>query len=137
MRLAGLRDHADEDADFGVPADGNLHSETAGYTPTSAPGPTTIHTVELVQLIAVARPIVIAAVAGMRVPSIPGSVGLAFVGLGGSFADEAQDRLRSKLNELTAGDVGRPIVAVGWNSERFDGRNLALRLLALGYTHIY
>ena len=29
------------------------------------------------------------------------------------------------------------VVAVGWNSERFDGRNLALRLAALGYTRVY
>ena len=31
----------------------------------------------------------------------------------------------------------KPIVAVGWNSERFDGRNLSLRLAALGYTRVY
>ena len=53
------------------------------------------------------------------------------------FADAAQDHLRSKLHELTAGDLDRPVVAVGCNSERFDGRNLALRLAALGYTHVY
>ena len=41
LRLAGLRDHADEDADFGVPADRSLHSENAGYTPVEAPGATT------------------------------------------------------------------------------------------------
>ena len=35
------------------------------------------------------------------------------------------------MRELTAGDLDRPIVAVGWNSERFDGRNLALRLVVL------
>ena len=29
-----------------------------------------------------------------------------------------------------------PIVAVGFSSERFDGRNLALRLVALGYTDV-
>jgi len=29
------------------------------------------------------------------------------------------------------------IVAVGWNSERFGGRNLALCLVALGYTQVY
>ena len=69
--------------------------------------------------------------------SIPGAVGLKFAGLGGSFTDEAQDHLRSKLRDLTAGDLNRPIVAVGWNSERFDGRNLALRLVALGYTRVY
>ncbi len=34
-----------------------------------------------------------------------------------------QDRLRSKMRELTTGDLNRPIVAVGFNSERFDGRN--------------
>jgi adenylate cyclase len=26
---------------------------------------------------------------------------------------------------------------VGWNSERFDGHNLALRLVAMGYTNVY
>ena len=34
-------------------------------------------------------------------------------------------------------DLSKPIVAVGWNSERFDGRNLALRLVTLGYTQVY
>lgn len=33
--------------------------------------------------------------------------------------------------------VARPIVAVGCNSERFDGYNLALRLVALGYKNVY
>jgi len=32
------------------------------------------------------------------------------------------------MRDLTAGDLGLPFVAVVWNSERFDGRNLALRL---------
>jgi TolB-like protein/DNA-binding winged helix-turn-helix (wHTH) protein len=129
MRLAGLRDHADEDEDFGAPADAMLHSEVAGQTPVSAPRATTIRTVDLPRLLAETHP--------RRFPSIPGSIGLAFAGLGGSFADAAQDRLRSKLQELTGGDLRRPIVAVGWNSESFDGRNLALRLVALGYTHVY
>jgi adenylate cyclase len=56
---------------------------------------------------------------------------------GGSYTDTAQDQLRSKLHALTGGDLSRPIVAVGWNSEHFDGRNLALRLAALGYTQVY
>ena len=30
-----------------------------------------------------------------------------------------------------------PVVTVGWNAERFQGRNLALRLVALGYTEVY
>ncbi len=48
-----------------------------------------------------------------------------------------QDRLRKKMLSLTKGDLSTPIVAVGFNSERFDGRNLALRLVALGYTNVY
>ena len=48
--------------------------------------------------------------------------------------DAAQDRLRGEMQQLTTGDLNKPVVAVGWNSERFDGRNLALRLVALGYT---
>ena len=66
--------------------------------------------------------------------SISGAVGLKYSGLGGSLTDAAQDRLRRKMQQLTSGDMSLPIVAVGWNSERFDGYNLALRLVALGYT---
>jgi TolB-like protein/DNA-binding winged helix-turn-helix (wHTH) protein len=137
LRLAGMRDHADEDADFGAPADGVLHSEVAGHTPTSAPGATTILTADLRRLLGETHPLVIDAITNTRVPAIPGSVGLAFAGLGGSFEDEAQRRLHNKLKEMTGGDLNRPIVAVGWNSEHFDGLNLALRLVALGYTRVY
>ena len=45
--------------------------------------------------------------------------------------------MRKKMRALTKGDLATPIVAVGWNSERFDGYNLALRLIALGYTNVY
>jgi adenylate cyclase len=137
LRLAGERDHADEDADFGVPADATLHSQFAGLTPTSAPGTKTIRTADLVRFLVAARPVVIDTVSYSWGRSIPGAVGLKHAGLGGSFTDAAQDRLRHEMHELTAGDRNQPIIAVGWNSERFDGRNLALRLVALGYTQVY
>jgi adenylate cyclase len=137
LRLAGLRDHADEDADFGVPADAALHGELAGLTPTDSPGAKTLRTADFVRFLAESRPIVIDTMTYFWGQSIPGAVGLKYSGLGGTFTDAAQDRLRSKLRELTAGDSSRPIVAVGWNSERFDGRNLALRLAALGYTAVH
>ena len=59
LRLAGLRDHAEEDADFGVPADGNLHQNRAGLTPIATPGATTIRTAALEQLLNERKPIVI------------------------------------------------------------------------------
>jgi rhodanese-related sulfurtransferase len=91
----------------------------------------------LVRLLAETSPLVIDTGSNSWGRSIPGAVGLRFSGLGGSFADEAQDRMRRKVVELTSGDLNQPVVAVGWNSERFDGRNLALRLTALGYTRVY
>ncbi len=137
LRLVGERDHADEDADFGVAADATLHQNLKGPTPTIAPGARTIRTAELVQLLAQAQPVVIDTVTYSRARSIPGAVGLLYAGAGGSLTDATQDHLRHKMQELTKGDFSAPIVAVGWNSERFDGRNLALRLEALGYTRVY
>jgi adenylate cyclase len=69
--------------------------------------------------------------------SIPGAIGLKRAGWGGSYSDALQVRLRRKMQQLTRGNFSTPIVAVGWNSERFDGRNLALRLVALGYLQVY
>jgi hypothetical protein len=37
------------------------------------------------------------------------------------------------MQTLIDADLRQPIVAVGRNPERFDGRNLALHLIAIGY----
>jgi TolB-like protein/class 3 adenylate cyclase/tetratricopeptide (TPR) repeat protein len=136
-RLGGMRDHADEDADFGVAADDKLHQDLAGYTPTTVPGAATIKTAALGPFLAERKPIVIDTANYSWGVSLPGAIGLEDAGLGGSFSDGFEDRLRRKLQALTEDDLAVPIVAVGWNSERFDGRNLTLRLVALGYTHVY
>ncbi|HEY2620024.1 MAG TPA: rhodanese-like domain-containing protein, partial [Acetobacteraceae bacterium] len=83
------------------------------------------------------RPIVIDLLGYFWGRSLPGAVGLKNAGWGGSDSDTMQDRLRKKMQALTNGDLATPIVAVGFNSERFDGRNLALRLVALGYSQVY
>ena len=135
LRLAGERDHADENADFGVASDDKLHENLAGPTPTTAPGAATIRTDQLEQFLADRQPIVIDPMTYWWGRSIPGAVALENAGSG--FVGEIQERLRRKMWELTRGDLNKPIVALGWNSERFDGRNLALRLVALGYTQVY
>ena len=135
LRLAGERDHADENADFGVASDATLREVLAGLTPKSVPGAPTIRTDQLERFLADRKPIVIDPMAYWWGRSIPGAVGLENAGSG--FVGEIQDRLRRKMLELTGGDLNKPIVAVGWNSERFDGRNVALRLVALGYTQVY
>lgn len=136
LRLAGERDHADEDADFAIPSDGLLHRRIAGHTPTDAPGVRTIHTADLARLLEV-HPVIIDTATNSWGRSIPGAIGLKYAGIAGDFQDAAQDHLRRKTRVLTASDLDQPIVALGWNSECFDGRNLALRLVALGYTQVY
>ena len=137
LRLAGHRDHAEEDADFGVVSDDKLPEGFAGPTATTVPGATTIRTAALQQLLADRKPVVIDPMLYWWGRSIPGAIGLKHAGSGGSYSDTMQDRLGRKMLELTGGDLSRPIVAVGFNSERFDGRNLALRLVALGYTQVH
>jgi adenylate cyclase len=137
LRRSEEHDHADEDADFGVSEDTVLHATREGYTPTSAPGATTIRTADLAKLIDDGKPLVLDALSYFSGRSLPGAIGLPNAGSGGTFDDHGQDSLRRKVQELTGGNLARPIVAVGWNSERFDGRNLALRLVALGYTNVY
>ena len=137
LRLAGFRDHAEEDADFGVTPDGRLHRNIGGYSPTSAHGAITVRTADVVSFISHSRPIVIDTVVNFLGRSIPGAIGLRGSGRCGHFSDSTQGRLRRKMLELTKGDMSPPIVAVGWNSERFGGYNLALRLVALGYTNVH
>ena len=135
--MAGERDHADEDADFGVPPKGTLRDDLYGFTPTTVPRVTTIRTDALLTFIRNANPIIIEAGRWKVKRSVPGAVILRGSGTGGYFSDVIQERLRHKIATLTGADFTRPIVAIGTNSERFDGPNLALRLVAMGYINVY
>lgn len=137
LRLAGLRDHAEEDADFGVPETSEVRTDLIGWTPTSVPGAITIRTHELAELVARQKPLLIDAALGTWGRSIPGAIGLQGIGHVAGFSDDLQNRLRRKIQDLTKGDLSAPIVAFCVNSERFTGYNLALRLVALGYTQVY
>jgi adenylate cyclase len=95
-------------------------------------GATTIHTTELKRFLDEHNPVLIDTVYNSWSRSIPGAVRLKNAGRGGSTSDVMQDWLRKKMHVLTTGDFATPIVVIGWNSERFDGRNLTLRLAALG-----
>jgi len=136
LRLAGLRDHADEAADFGIAPDSLLHDDV-GNTPTTVPGATTIRTAALVDLVTRQKPILIDVALDSWGQSIPGAIGLQGTGHGTKFSDNVQKRFNRKIRDLTDGDLSAPIVAFGVNAERFTGYNLALRLAALGYRQVY
>ncbi|HYI83759.1 MAG TPA: tetratricopeptide repeat protein [Acetobacteraceae bacterium] len=135
LRAAGLRDHAPEDADSGLPSDGTLSIVAQGPTPTTVPGAATIRTDDLVRLIAEQRPIILDLAPTGR--ALPGAVLLRGPLLGGDFDDALQDRLRRRMLALTRGDFARPVVVSTWNAERWSARNIALRLVALGYTNVH
>jgi adenylate cyclase len=148
LRAAGMRDHVDPDADFGVAPDDVLHAELgtairtntlAAGTPTTAPGVTTLSTAQLAGILQDRKPLVIDTMAFSWYRSIPRAVGLEFTyeNLQGNFTDETQKRIEQKLRKLTGGDMTKPIVAMGWNSVSFDGYDLALRLRHAGYTNVY
>jgi hypothetical protein len=140
LRAAGVRDHVDPDADFGVVPDDVLHTEIGTGTPTTAPGVTTLSTAQLAGMLQEdKKPLVIDTMAISWYRSIPGAVGLelTFQSLQGTFTDEAQKRIEQKLRKLTGGDMTKPIVAMGLNSVSFDGYDLALRLRHAGYTNVY
>ena len=137
LRLAGLRDHAEEDADFGVAPESMLHTDLVARTPTSVPGAMTIRTAELVSLLSRLKPIIIDVALDSWGRSIPDAVGLQGTGHGASFSEKVQNRFSRKMQTLTKGDLSAPIVVFCVNSERFTGYNLALRLVALGYTQVY
>jgi adenylate cyclase len=84
-----------------------------------------------------AKPIVLDTVMNFWGRLLPGAVGLKNSGLGGTLDDQTPDRLHRTLSVPTGTDMCRPVVAVGFNSERFDGHNPALRLVALGYNNVY
>jgi hypothetical protein len=59
LRLAGLRDHADEEADFAVEPVDILHADLFARTPTKMPGGRTIRTTELATLLSKVQPLLI------------------------------------------------------------------------------
>jgi len=137
LRLARLRHHAEEDADFGVVEAGEVRTDLIGWTPTLVPGATTIRTDDLACLLARQKLLLIDVALGSWGRSIPGAIGLQGTGHGTGFSDDLQNRLSRKIQDLTKGDLSAPIVTFCVNSERFTGYNLAVRLVALGYTQVY
>lgn len=136
LRLAGLRERLDESADSHVASDARLRDldELNGPTPMSVPGGTTIDTDAFVRLLNDTKPVLITTASSN--PTVPGAV-LMPVTYGGTTADEWQARLERLVRQLTGGDRQRPVVTFGSSINRWHARNVALRLIALGYTRVY
>lgn len=138
LRRAGLRDHLDEQADSSVPSDATLRDATRvdEPTPMSVPGATTIRTEEMQQLLEQSKPLVLTTAAPQLNPTIPGTIRVELPS-GGGLADEWQPVLRGMVDGLLGDTWQRPIVVFGYGINHWEARNLALRLVVLGYKHVY
>ena len=138
LKAAGVRDHLDPEADFGVTSDDALHQDLQGKTPTAAPGVTTLSTEQFIRMLENERPLVIDTMNSSWNRSVPGAVGLSFRDhTYGTFDDTIQRRLVLKMRQLTGENMAKSIVALSFNASFFDGYNLALRLRHAGYTNVY
>ena len=135
LRLAGVPDHLDETADSGVPSTGELRDFTRlrSPTPMSVPGGRTLVTQDVVALLANKQPLILTTV--NRTPTIPGTIFVA-VPASGALDDDWQPRLSQMMHDLVGADTTKPVLVFGFNLNRWDSRNLALRLIALGYTDV-
>jgi len=135
LRMAGLRDHAEEGENVGIAADTGLATRLGGRTPLTVPGAATIRTTDLAAFLRDGKPLIIDASEGNE--TLSGALNVPEAGLGGTFHDALQDRLRHWIRMRTKGDMSGPIVTLGLSAERWNGYNLALRLVELGYRQVY
>jgi adenylate cyclase len=133
LRLAGLREHLDERAEFHANPNMLLQSNNNGPTPTSVPGAVTIYTEDMVELLK-SKPVILTT--SNQNPTIPGAILIAIPNAG-SLTDEWQHALQVIMDRINNGDMQRPIVTFAWSVNRWHARNLTLRLIALGYKHVY
>jgi TolB-like protein/class 3 adenylate cyclase len=135
LRQAGFPDHLDEGRDSGVPSGGELRDLGQMNTPTpmTVPGGRTVKTQDVIALLANEKPLILSTTA--LAPTIPGTFWITLPP-GGALNDEWQLRLSRLMQELTHGDVNRPVLVFTFNQNRWHSRNLALRLIALGYKNV-
>jgi len=135
LRLAGVRDHDDEEED-GPPATTSLLPTDLGgrATPRTVPGARTVRTAEMPDLLRVAGTLVIDATPGS--PSVPGAVSFGWFGGGTGLSDHLQPLVSTALQGLTSGDVTRPIIVLGFSAHSAWAYNLVLRTVAAGYRNV-
>jgi tetratricopeptide (TPR) repeat protein len=135
LRRAGFRDHLDEVADSGIPSTGELQGIAKLWSPTpmAIPGGRMVRTPEVIDILATRKPLVLATTSDT--PTIPGAIYINGPETG-NLQDTLQDNLKRMMQELSQGDLHRPIIVFASNINRWTSRNLALRLIALGYTDV-
>lgn len=129
---------ADEDRDWGVaPTKTPRVARVHAPTPKELPGAKTITAMGLRALRDQSpAPILIDVLTGDGHRTVPGARWLREAGTA-SFDNDARERLRLDLEELSAGRKAAPLVFFCLSSECWLSYNAGLRAIELGYTNVY
>lgn len=112
--------------------------EYHAHTPVTHPLAGTITTKDLhEQIIGPEPPVLIDVLGGKDHHSLPGAVWLKDAGRGDDGVENADARLRAKLEELTNGDRRRSVVFFCLSAECWLSYNAVLRTVGLGYENVH
>jgi adenylate cyclase len=145
LAIAGLRDHVPEDADEGLPvAIGPKSNWLIAPTPAGAQGVSTIRTSELSALIDRANgesrdppPLLLSAMCPDCFDiAFPGAIDVPVGVFREPMNDDDRRAFKAWLDPLLGLNQTRHLITVSWNAERWNARNLALELVALGYPNV-
>ncbi len=124
--------YADELTDFGVPPQSTLQANVGSPTPTTIPGGHVITTNEVRQAVG-SNVLVIDVLDTPQHPTLPGAILLPGAGSPGSFDDMTQQRLWTRLSQLTDRQPNRPLVFLCSGSRCWESYNAALRAISMGF----
>jgi adenylate cyclase len=144
LARSGLRDHVDEDVAPGLAITAGVQANPLNApTPRGAPGVSVIRTFELAALIdrqsggGDAQPLLLSTMCTFCLDiAFPGSIHVPQSLRHEPMTDEQRGALKAWLAPLLDGNLGRRLITISWNAERWHGRNLALELVALGYPNV-
>jgi PQQ-dependent catabolism-associated CXXCW motif protein len=129
---------SNELTDFGVPQQETLQRNVGANTPRTIPGGIVVATKDLGEIINnIPPPILIDALEGPHLSTIPGAVRIPFAGRAGDWSDQAQRQLKVRLDNLTNGNLDATLVFFCAGAQCWESYNASLRAMHAGYRHVY
>lgn len=128
---------ADEAKDWGVaPTTSPRQTQVHAPTPSSVPGGRVIKTLELKALLEANNQVLVVDVLdGKNRVSVPGAYWMVGGGDGKFYAAE-KSRFKAALDQISGGDVNRPVVFLCSSSECWLSYNAALHAIEAGYKDV-
>ena len=130
--------YAGETTDTGVQPKDTLESNVGSPTPMSVPGGQRLTTLQVRDLIAADRNVLLIDVlADAHQVTVRGASYVPAAGQPGTFTDNAQTQTANALQTLTGGRRDRPLVFFCAGSACWESYNAVLRARSAGYTQLY